>query len=109
MRLADDAAGLEVGEDAVEQLGIAQQRERGFALVAAHRDRLDRFGLQHLADLLVLQLLELEQYAAQIGLERVVGELQLDCSLGDVARPLLGRVQIERIDVEDLAAWQPER
>ena len=51
-----------------------------------------------------MQLLELEQYAAQIGLEHVLAELQLDCGLGDVARSVLGRVQIERVDVEQLAA-----
>ncbi len=98
--LADDAAGREVGENAARQIGRAQQIESGLALDLVHgmRSRLPR--RRRLADRGVLQLLELAQNAAEIGLEHRFGNLQLYRRLSDEAGARPGVVEVERIDVE---------
>ena len=55
---AHHAAALEVAENAIEQLRVPQQIERGFAFVIADRD-LRRLRFKRLADRRVLQFFEL--------------------------------------------------
>ena len=64
--LADDAAALEVGEDAVEQLRVAQQLERRLASPRRRASTVFVLRLEGLPDLLLLQLLELQQHLAEV-------------------------------------------
>lgn len=86
--LADQAAGLEVGQDALEQRRIAQQRQCFAALVLSD-GHAQRLRSERIADLLVLHAFEFEQHPTEIGLERFLRQLQLHRRLGDEARPWL--------------------
>ena len=72
--LADDAAGVEVGQDAVEQLRIAQQGQSFVALLFCHAGDFRLPGLQSPADRFFLQLFELEQQAREVALDDIFFE-----------------------------------
>ena len=51
-------------------------------------------------DLLVLKLFEFQQHPAQVPLDRRLFDGQLGGSIGDERSSVLGRVEVERIDME---------
>ena len=70
--LADHAAALEVSEDAVEQLRIAQQCQRRRSLFVAHRRLLLAFGASAFWICSSLQFLQLQQHLAEVALTRLL-------------------------------------
>jgi hypothetical protein len=66
-------------------------------------------GRERLADLLVLQLFELQQHAAEVALERFFFDVQLFGGLLGEGGALARRVEIQRVDVEGVAARKPAR
>ncbi len=75
------------------------------AALSASLDRdLFLLRLQRLADLLVLQFLQLQQHAPQVALDDLLFDGHLDGGLFLKHRPLPRRVEIQRIDVEAVAA-----
>jgi len=97
--LADHADRGHVGDDAVYQVGIAQQR-KGFGGVALGQ-RWHDGGLRRRSrfDFGVLQGFELEQELAQVALDHAFLDAQLQVRLLDEHCPHLGLIQVERIDV----------
>ena len=104
--LAHHAATLEVFQDAIEQARILQQLERRGAVLVADGD-LRLFRLQRFLDLLVLQFLQLAQHVPQIVFDGIFLQPHFDGGLLDEHGALAGRVEIERIDVEAVAASRP--
>ena len=98
--LADD---LEVGDDAVEQMRIAQQVQGGLFVLGGH-EWLHILGRGHRLDVLVLQFLQLEQHAAQVGFDGVLLDGQFAGGLADEAAALLGGVEVEGVHEQAAAA-----
>ncbi len=97
--LTDDPAALEVLQDAIEQVRVSQKRHRGLPLFVA---QLGAIGLVVACrlELLVLQLLELEQDAAEVPLDDLLVDGQLVRSHRHVLSPLACGVELQAIDVE---------
>ena len=94
-------AGLEVGQDPLQQAGLPQQGQGLGPLVVRQLDDLLLRG-QRPPDLLVLQLLQLPQHPPQVGLDGLLPQPQLKGRLLGEAGPLAGRVQVQRVHVEAL-------
>ena len=101
--LAHHAATLEVFQDAIEQTRVFQQIERRGAVLVADGD-LGCFRLQRFLDLLVLQFLQLAKHVPQVVFDGIFFQAHLDGGLLDEHGALAGRVQVERIDMEAVAA-----
>ena len=62
---------------------------------------MNRFGRrQRRLDLRVLQILQLEQHAGHIRLDRLLAQTQLGRGLAHIGRALAGRIEVQRVDVE---------
>ncbi|MCY1433281.1 hypothetical protein D9M71_493050 [compost metagenome] len=96
--LADHSAARQVGLDALDQVGGAQQVQGGFLVLGAER----RGGIlrgQRGLDRRLLQALQLEQQLAQVAFEDFFGHAQLAAGLFQIAVTGLGRVQVEAVHV----------
>ena len=83
--LADDAAALEVGEDALQEIGRLQQDERLGTLLVGHRDGVV-LRLVHRTAALVDDLLQLVEDLAEVALDDGVVDAELDRGLLGEAR-----------------------
>ena len=97
--LADEAAGLEVFEDAGEELRVPQEGEGLRRLLFAEEDGL-LLRLERLPDALLLKLLGAAQELAEVALDRLFDQAQLVRGLLLEGGALTGRVEIEGVDEE---------
>ena len=104
--LAHDAAAGEVLEDSLQEPRVLEEVERLGPLLGRERDR-RRLGLERAADLLLLELLELQEHAPQVLLHDVLGDVELLGRLVEEGHPLAGRVEVQRVHVE--AGLRPAR
>jgi hypothetical protein len=98
--LADHARALEVGQDAIEELGVEQELERRGALRPGDRRRRRLLRRGRRRDRLLLELLELDEHAAEIALDDLGLEPELVARLLDEERPRPRAVEVERVDEE---------
>ena len=75
----------------MQQIRRFEQSQCGRTLSIGHLHGFKRFWFQRFADLIVLQLLQLQQHTAEIGFEDIFTDMQLDGGLGDVTGVHFGR------------------
>ena len=97
--LADEAAGLEVFEDAGEEVRVTEEGEGLGRLLFAEEDGL-LLRLERLADALLLKLLGVAQELAEVALDRLVDQPQLVRGLLLEGGALARRVEVEGVDEE---------
>ena len=100
--LADQAAGLEVGRDPVQEPRVLQEGQGLGALCVVEVDGLV-LGLERPADLPLLQLLEPQEHVAQVALDDALLDRQLERGLAREDAPLARGVEVEAVDVHALA------
>ena len=100
---------VKVRDDALGELGVAQQRERHGFLLGAHLGAAGTFGGERRAQVLRLQLFELQQQRAQIVLDDLFGKAELRRCLRGESGARLRRVKVEGVEMEALATQRPLR
>ncbi|TPW19835.1 MAG: hypothetical protein FD126_2290 [Elusimicrobia bacterium] len=97
--LADAAAGGVVCEDAIDEVGIAQEGEGLFALGVGHGGR-GWGGFCGALEGVVLEFLELEEDEAEVGVDEGLGAVEFECGGLDEGGALPGLEEVEGVDVE---------
>ncbi len=105
---ADDACGLEVGEDAIDEAGVTEELEGGGAFFVTHGGRCGGLGLQRFLDQGVLQVLECEEECAQVVVDEVGGDAELGGGGLLEGDALSGLEEIEGVGVEAGIGAHPE-
>ena len=106
--LADDTELGEIRDDARQEIRRAQKLERLLALAIREHDRRLLFRCQSGRDLLLLHRFEPQEQLAEIPLHHLLLDAELERRLLHVGRALPRRVEVQRVDVEALAARSEE-
>ncbi|MGQ0715345.1 MAG: hypothetical protein ACT4PJ_16730 [Gemmatimonadaceae bacterium] len=110
---AHHARGLEVREEAIEQMRVAEELKRRLALRLAHRRRRGRDRCERRGDLLRNEGFEREDERADVVLDEILADPELLRGLRDEEPASACGVEVERVDVHGVAALHeqihPER
>ena len=106
--LADNPAGCKVGEDAAQQLRIAQKRQGGLSFLGRHAWlRFFRRRLRLAPGL--LQFLQFQEHAAQVALQEFGLEAGLHRGPIDKTLTLTRCAKVERVQVPTVRAGNAQR